>query len=113
MNGTISLKIPKWLTYLLGLGAVNYLMDTSPNAYFSFDVGDEEILSEADIIKHLSLININCNFSIQKSPMASLTLTRHDLHQMMSDKLVTINLLTDHLQDLRISSLGIYVKQKY
>ena len=106
MNGKISLKIPKWLTYLLGLGAVNYLMDTSPDAYFSFDVGDEDILTEADLIKHLTLININCNFSIQKSSMASLTLTRHDLHQMMSDKLVTINLLTDHLQDLRISSLG-------
>ena len=88
-------------------------MDPSPDGYFSFDVGDEEILTEADLLKHLILININCNFSLQKSSMASLALSRSELHQMMSDTLVTINILTDHLQDLRISSLGIYVKQKY
>ena len=108
-NTKITLKFHKVLSYIIGLADVKQLMTNSANEYLSFDIPDEETIIEADLMRHLEIINIYCSFTTQNEAMSSIKLTKYDLLKMMNDKLILINIKTDMKQDLSIESLGMLV----
>ena len=106
-NTKITLKFPKLLSYIIGLADVKQLMTASANEYLSFDITDEDTIIEADLMRHLEIINVYCCFTTQNEALASIKLTKYDLLKMMNDKIIVINMQTDMKQDLSFESLGI------
>ena len=106
-NTKITLKFPPVLSYMIGLADVKQFMTNTATEYLSFDIQNEDKIIQADLMRHLEIINIYCSFTTQHEALASIKLSKYDLLKMMNDKIIVINMQTDMRQDLSFESIGI------